>query len=73
MIAKPLSGMFTSVVAPLGIALADAPWGVVVGAFFLALAHRILPRESKDLLNLWLRIVPRRQGPKDKQDKGQGT
>ncbi|MBB5111955.1 hypothetical protein FHU28_001794 [Micromonospora echinospora] len=73
MIIKPSSGMLASVVAPVGTALADAPWWMFVGTVLIALTHRILPRESKDLLNLWLRIISRRQGLRGKQDKGGET
>lgn len=64
--------MLVSVVAPVGVALADAPWWIVVGAFLLALVHRILPRESKDLLTLWLRIIPCGTTGNDKTDNGRG-
>ncbi|MFG1672898.1 hypothetical protein [Micromonospora sp. NPDC049282] len=69
MIAKLPPGALAGVVAPVGVALAEAPWWVVAGAFLFALANRILPRDSKDLLNLWLRIISRRSGPTDKRDK----
>ncbi|SCF17612.1 hypothetical protein GA0070216_10613 [Micromonospora matsumotoense] len=69
MIAKLAPGALAGVVAPVGVALADAPWWVFVGAFLLALAHRILPRDSKDLLNLWLRIISHRRGSKDKRNE----
>jgi hypothetical protein len=65
--------MLVRVVAPIGAALADAPWWIVIGAFLLALAHRILPRESKDLLTLWLWIIPCRHHRNDKTDNGRGT
>ncbi|MBM0231455.1 hypothetical protein JNW91_06010 [Micromonospora sp. STR1_7] len=73
MITKPSPGMWASMMAPVGTVLADAPWWMFVGTVLLALTHRILPRESKDLLNLWLRIISRQQGPKDKQGKGRET
>lgn len=61
------------VVVPVGTALTHRPsWLVASGIVLLAL-HRILPRNSKDLLRLWLRIIPRRRGVKDKRKKGQGT
>jgi hypothetical protein len=60
------------VVAPAGMALTDAPWWIVVGMFLLALAHRILPRESKDLLTLWLRIIPCRHYRSDETDNERG-
>ncbi|GIJ29002.1 hypothetical protein Vqi01_41640 [Micromonospora qiuiae] len=54
------------IAVPAGTALMQAPWWTVVGVFVLVLTHRILPWESKDLLTLWLRIIPDRR---DKTDK----
>lgn len=59
-------------VAPVGTALADAPWWIVVGVFLLALAHRVLPRESKDLLTLWLRIIPCGRNRSEETDNERG-
>jgi len=57
------------VVAPVGTVLADAPWWVSAGVFALALSHRVLPRDSKDLLELWLRLLPaRNEGDEEKED-----
>ncbi|BCL16020.1 hypothetical protein [Micromonospora sagamiensis] len=73
MIAKLSPGALTGVVVPVSAALAEAPWWAFAGMTLLALVHRMLPRDSKDLLNLWLRIISRRRGPKDKRDEGRGT
>lgn len=50
------------IAVPMGTAVAHAPWWVFTGVFVLLLAHRVLPWESKDLLTLWLRVVPDRRG-----------
>jgi hypothetical protein len=66
-------GAIAGLMAPVGMALAQAPWWVVGGAFVLTLAHRILPRDSKDLLTLWLRVFPRRRDTDQKPKNGRGT
>ena len=63
--------MLVRAVAPLGAALAVAPRWVVVAAFLFALADRVLPRDSKDLLTLWLRILPRRHRRNDKKGEAE--
>jgi hypothetical protein len=56
-------------VAPAVTALAHAPWWTVAGVFVLVLAHRVLPLDSKDLLTLWLRIIPDNQGREGREDQ----
>lgn len=60
-------------VAQVGTVLADAPWWVAGGAFVLLVMHRILPRDLRDLLSLWLRILPGRDEGNDPPENGQPT
>jgi hypothetical protein len=70
---KPVTGVLTSVLAPASATLVDTPWWMFVGVVVLALSHRVLPRDSKDLLNLWLRIIPRRDDANKKPKDGHGA
>ncbi|MEU8076774.1 hypothetical protein AB0B31_15125 [Catellatospora citrea] len=59
-------------IVPVGMTLADAPGWVIAGAFVLALAHRILPQDSKDLLTLWLRVFLSRRDTDEEPKNGSG-
>jgi len=57
---RPWLGAWAGLAAPVGPVLADMQWWVVLCVLLLVLVNRIFPRASKDLLILWLRIIPPR-------------
>lgn len=60
-------GTWAGLAAPVVPALADMQWWVVLCVLLLVLVHRIFPQASKDLLTLWLRIIPPRNNRSKKR------
>ncbi|MGH3517544.1 MAG: hypothetical protein ACRDT6_00160 [Micromonosporaceae bacterium] len=67
---KPWFGTLATMAAPAGTALSGTPWWMFIGVLLLVLTHRILPRDSKDLLMLWLQIISRGKRTKGKRKNG---
>jgi uncharacterized membrane protein YraQ (UPF0718 family) len=72
-VTRPGWETLAGVMAQVGTVLADAPGWVVFGVFVLCVMHRILPRDSGDLLTLWLRMLPRRDRMDDPAEEGRPT
>ena len=70
---KPGWEALAGVMALVSAVLADAPGWVIVGVFLFCVVHRILPRDSSDLLKLWLQMLPCRDRVDDPTEDGGST